>query len=74
MNKFSAAEAIRQVALRNGVSAAEVRKEMELAIAAGMASSDPVARVHWAEIPRQGEKPSPEEVLAHMAEWGKHRV
>ena len=67
MRKSVGVEAIQEVASRNGVSAAEVRREIELAIDTGMANPDPKIRAYWAKIPRSGERPTPEEVIVYLA-------
>ena len=46
MKKSKGVKAIEQVALQNGVGVAEVRKEIELAIDAAMASPEPAARAY----------------------------
>ena len=73
MNKLRGLEAIRRVALQNGVSMVEVRKEIELAIDVGMANPDPKIQAHWAKILRKGRKPTPEEVIIYLAEHRNHQ-
>jgi len=68
MKKLKATTAIEKVARQNGVGVDEVRREIELAIGIGMASSEASERAYWDEIPRRGERPTPEEVIDYMAE------
>ena len=55
---------LRQVARMNGVSVAEVRREIGIAIAA--AYENPTAAA--LAIPRKGEVPTPEEFIGHCAD------
>ena len=68
MKKSKGARAIKKVAVKERVSVAEVRGEIEKAINEAMADPDPAVRAYWAGIPKKGEKPTPEEVIAYMAD------
>ena len=58
-------KALKKVAAENGVSLAEVQREIEAALA--MAQADPASQGAWAAIPHEGEQPTAEEVIAHLA-------
>ncbi|MCL2343442.1 MAG: hypothetical protein FWC62_06055 [Firmicutes bacterium] len=74
MNTSEAKKAIKNLARQKGVSVWEVRAEIELAIELGMKSSDPAARAYWVKIPKRGERPTPEEAIAYMAEQAINRL
>lgn len=52
-----------RLALQNGISVPEVRKEIERAIEAGMENPDPEVRESWHMIPRKGKIPTVEEAI-----------
>ena len=54
------------VAKQNGVSIDEVKREIQKAIDIGMANPDPKIKAFWNSIPRSGERPTPEEVIAYL--------
>jgi hypothetical protein len=54
-----------RIAAENNTTVEEVRKEIELAIRAGLANPDPKVRAEWAKIPKAGEIPTPEETIAY---------
>ncbi|MBQ8297767.1 MAG: hypothetical protein IJX77_08300 [Ruminococcus sp.] len=56
-------KAIEAIAARNGVTADEVRREIQLAIDLAMQDSDPETRKLWESIPSKGDKPTPEELI-----------
>ena len=68
MKKSKAFEALEKVALKNGISIAEVYKEIELAIDVSMASSDPEKQVCWEKMLSKRGKPTPEEVIICLTE------
>jgi len=68
MKKSKGLKALEKVALKCGVSVAEVCKEIESAIDTGMANPDPTARAFWDKYMKSGRKPTPEEFIAYMAE------
>lgn len=53
----------RQIAKKNGVSVAEVKREIEAAIDAAYENPN----FHAQCVYRAGDKPTPEEFIAHMA-------
>lgn len=58
---------IKKVAKVNGVSEAEVRKEINIAIDEGMKSTDPEAMAFWAQLSKNGRRPTPEEVVEKLS-------
>jgi len=60
--------ALRKIAKNNGVSEAEVRREIELAIEDARENPDPGIQAFWKGVPRKGDKPTVEDVIAHIAE------
>lgn len=68
MNTAKAQKALLQVALKEGASLDEVRREIGLAISAAANSTDPQARAFWLNIsPRKGQLPTPEEAILYIA-------
>lgn len=61
-------EAIEKVAQANGRSVEEVRTEMEAAIQEGLSSTDPKVKEFWAQVPCEGEIPTPEEYIEFLAQ------
>lgn len=57
---------LKQIAKENHVTPEEVRFEIQAAIQIGMNSSDPDVRQRWAEIPKKGDVPTPEEVIVFL--------
>ena len=62
-----AKKSLKAVAREEGVSLQEVRREIENAMRAGMASDDPEIQRRWSMIPHKGEHPTPEEFIAYMS-------
>lgn len=58
---------IRKLAMQKGVSAQEIRDEINIAIEMGMNSPDPAVRAYWTRIPQKGAKPTPEEAIIYLA-------
>lgn len=56
-----------EIALKNGVSVDEVRKEIQVALDEGMKNSDPNVQAYWNSIPRKGDKPTLQEVITYLA-------
>ncbi len=67
MTNSKAQKLFEQVALKNGVSVAEVRKEIEIAIDEAMTNPDPAVKKEWENFKFKGDKPTPEEFIVHMA-------
>lgn len=66
-----AENALRKIAKREGKSVAEVRKEIQKAMLIGMCSQDPNVQAYWRRVPHEGEVPTPEEVIAFIADEAK---
>ena len=64
---MNAKKALRKVAQQEGISVSEVRKEIQAAIDEGMKSTDKSVQAYWSRIPRNGTKPTPEEVINFIA-------
>ena len=76
MNAIKSRQIFEQVARENGVSFAEVIKEIEAAIATAMANPDPKVQKFWKSIPRKGKQPTPAELLTYLCgtyRAGKYR-
>jgi len=67
MNISEGKRAIEKVAQKHGISVAEVRKEMELAIEAAMANPDHTAKEFWDKYIKSGRRPTPEEFIVYIA-------
>lgn len=65
--------AIKKIAERDGVSVEYVRKQMQIAMLNGLCSTDPKIKKFWDSIPREGDIPTPEELILYTAEIVKHR-
>lgn len=74
MRKTKATKAFEQIAARDGVSVEKVRNEIQMAIDAGFASPDLAVQKHWSNMNYRGEKPTPEEVVLHLAKQVKKRT
>lgn len=62
-----AEHALREVARQNNATLKEVKKEIRLAMLAGLCNSDPAVQARWKDIPCAGEIPTPEELIAYIA-------
>ena len=58
---------IRQIAMQNGDTPAEVKKDMQEAIREAMASPDPKVQAEWKKISPNGTEPSIEELLTYLS-------
>ena len=67
MNNKKIRNLFEQIALRDGKSVYEVRQEIELAISSAQDNPNPDIKAFWRSVPRQGRKPTPEEVIVHIA-------
>lgn len=56
------------VAKSSGVSIEEVEEEIQKAIDIGMANPDPKIQEYWRRITRNGNKPTPEQLLIFLAD------
>lgn len=66
--RISAEQALQEVALRHNTTVEEVRKEIKLAMLAGLCNTDPAVQAKWKEIPCAGEVPTPEELITYIAD------
>lgn len=66
MKKSKADRILKKIAAQNGVTVSEVRREIELALKAGMDNPDPAVREKWNSISTDGQLPSPEEALSYL--------
>ena len=67
MNKRKIKRSLKKIAKKYGVSEEEVRRDISLATSAARENPDPQIQKFWDSIPSKGEKPTPEEVIAHIA-------
>ncbi len=56
--------AIELVAMRQGIPVEKVRAQIQLAMLNGMSSDDPMVNAMWKSVPRAGDIPTPEELVA----------
>ena len=68
MKKSKGLKAIEQVAAEHGISVAEVRKEMAIAINEAFSNPDPDVQARLTKISRTGDRPTPEEFIVFIAE------
>ena len=66
MNISKAKKIFENIALQEGTTVEEVRKEIQNAIDIGISSFDPKARVIWDSMPKKGDKPTPEEAVVYL--------
>lgn len=71
MDTVKAKKALNKLAKQKGISEEAVRREIEIAIAEAMKSPEPQAQAFWKSIPHKGEQPTPEEVIAYIADMVK---
>ena len=71
MDTANAKRALKKLAKQKGISEREVRREIEIAISEAIKSPKPQAQAFWNSIPHKGEQPTPEEVIAYIAEMVK---
>ena len=64
---MNAKKTLEKMAKENGMTVAEVEREMARAIRAAMNSPDPRIRERWKEIAPNGREPSVEEFLKYCA-------
>jgi len=67
MNKRIIKRTLQKVAKRNGVSVAEVRREIGIAISAAQESLTPKAREKWGFVSHKGKTTTPEELVARIS-------
>lgn len=62
-----ATRALEAVAMKEGVTVSEVKKEIQEAMLIGLCSQDTAIQAYWAKVPCEGEVPTPEEVILFIA-------
>jgi hypothetical protein len=69
-------KALNRLAVREGKSVSEIRKEIQKAMLVGLCSQDQKVQIYWRHIPCEGDVPTPEEVVAFMVDeaTGKRQV
>lgn len=71
MKKSTGAKVIAKLAAEKGISEEEVRREIQIAIDAGMANQDQNVQAYWKRIIKNGAKPTPEDVIVYLAKQVK---
>lgn len=66
MTKEQAEGIYAQIARQHGITVDEVKKEIKLAMLAGMCNQDPAVQNKWNAIPHDGDVPTPEELLIFL--------
>ncbi len=67
-----AAEIIRMIAKEQGISVAQVRADMKMAMYAGMSNPDPAVQAKWKEFHYVGAEPTVDEfILWTASQFGK---
>lgn len=56
----------KQIAIKNGVSVAQVRQDIQKALDEGWNSTDENVRSYWRKIPTKYKKPTLEEVILYI--------
>lgn len=57
---------LKDIAVKNGVSAAQVRRDIQAALDEGWNSADENVKAYWRKIPAKHGKPTLEEVILFM--------
>jgi len=71
---MKAKKAIEQVALKNGVSVSQVRRDIREALNEGWNNPDFTVQRYWRSIPSKHEKPTIEEVIDFIAKESKDNL
>lgn len=69
--EFSAQKSLEAVARKKGVSVEEVKREIEFVITIARENPDPKIQAFWNSVPHKDKVPTPEEVIAYIAEIGR---
>jgi len=67
MTKERAEQIYQTVAVQHHTSVDNIKKQIKLAMIAGMCSQDPEIQKKWNEIPHEGDVPTPEELLIFLS-------
>lgn len=70
---LSAKNALDAVAKKHGISVETVQHDIEAAMTAAQKNMPPKARAFWKSVPHKGDIPTPEEVIASLADILKLR-
>ena len=68
MEKHGFEQILLQIAAVNGTSPAEVRRQMESAMASALQNPNPAVQKMWDSIPRKGESPTLDEFMEYLIE------
>ena len=60
-----------RIASEHNTTVEEVRREMEIAIRAGVNNPDPKVKGQWAKIPCKGDIPTPDELITYVVRKAK---
>lgn len=71
MKESIGACAIAELAVREGVSVEDIRRELQFIIDAGLTLLSPRARAYWSNLINNGVAPTPENLIVYMAEYIK---
>ena len=66
MNNKKMQRLLKKIAKKHGVSVEDVRRDIDLAASMAKENPDEKIQAFWDSIPSKGDKPTPEEVLAHI--------
>ncbi len=69
-----AKNALLQISIREGKTVEEIEKEIKKAILIGLCSQDTKVQAYWNRIPCEGEVPTPDEVIAFLADETKNKL
>ena len=64
--KMNLNKILKEIAVKNGISVAEVRQDIQKALDEGWNSNDEKVKAYWRKIPTKHEKPTLEEVILFM--------
>lgn len=67
MDLESAHNALVETALRSGMTVEEFRTAIDIAIREAMADPNPAMQQRWKKIPKAGDVPTAEEVIAYVS-------
>ncbi|TWH60272.1 hypothetical protein DesLBE_4704 [Desulfitobacterium sp. LBE] len=68
MDTAKAKRALKKLAKQKGISKKEIYREMEIAIAEAMTNPEPQAQAFWKSIPHRRGQPTPEDIIAYIAD------
>lgn len=66
-----AGKAFEKIAAASGKTVSELRAQLEALMGKDM--RDPANAAAWEQVPRKGDRPTPEEYLAYIAELGRSK-